>query len=215
MEKKNNKKLFAIIGGSVLAFILTIALSVSITLAYFGDVTQDDETIKMGVALEFDQTATKVEVSGMTAGGALPGDTIAVSITAKIKQTSTNGYIRMQLTPEVVDATGSDITVDDFEMGAITVTGVTGAQFVKHSTDGYYYLTSDSNGDNSTMFPVNAKDAAVTLTITFNYTVSPELTNDVAEEEIKLTADFGTVQSANIGTTLGDVADVFDDATID
>ena len=41
MEKrKSNKKLFAIIGGSVLAFVLTIALSVSITLAYFGQADQ-------------------------------------------------------------------------------------------------------------------------------------------------------------------------------
>ena len=81
MEKKNNKKLFAIIGGSVLAFILTIALSVSITLAYFGDTKQEGMTVNLDAAVTVGHSWQASETYDTKV---LPGEGVDVSATANV-----------------------------------------------------------------------------------------------------------------------------------
>ena len=90
MEKRNNKKLFAIIGGSVLAFVLTIALSVSITLAYFGDFATGQAVISTSGSVEVGTAETFS--TGLPA--LVPGQKVAMSIEANVTSNGTaDGYL--------------------------------------------------------------------------------------------------------------------------
>jgi len=89
MEKrKNNKKLFAIIAGSAMAFVLTIALSVSITLAYFGDTKEVTSTATLGAAVTLDSAATTTE--NITV---IPTQLLKVDATAKCPTSATDSVL--------------------------------------------------------------------------------------------------------------------------
>ena len=89
MEKrKNNKKLFAIIAGSAMAFVLTIALSVSITLAYFGDTKDVTSTATLGAAVTLDSATTTTQ--NITV---IPTQQLKVDATAKCPTSGTDSVL--------------------------------------------------------------------------------------------------------------------------
>lgn len=108
MEKKRNKKLFAIIGGSVLAFVLTIALSVSITLAYFGATDNGKTTVSLGQALTVN--STQAEDAKIT--DVLPGQKLNVTANATVAKSSTTGFL-MALVSVTTTATGEGVTASN------------------------------------------------------------------------------------------------------
>ena len=200
-NKKNKKKLFAIIGASALAFILTVALSVSITLAYFGDKTNGSATVTMGEALTF--AAGTTASTTLEKAKTLPGASSTIKVDAKIAQTTTTAYLRAKV---VADGTGKTSIVlgDSFTIaeGKLTKSG------------DYWYLT-DAAGTNMVVLDATAGDKAISFTIP--YSVDPTLTNDVADQEITVTVTLEIVQSEYIATdaTLAKVAAAWDTATVD
>ena len=206
-NKKSKKKLFAIIGGSVLAFVLTVVVSVAVTLAYFGDQTTANDTITMGQALTFDTAEGKVATVTSDVDVVLPGAQGELTVAGNIAKTTTKAYIRMKVVPSGDGATsivlGTNYTCAD-------------GTFVSSGTDGYYYLVKTA--DQTSMQDLDASgDAGKALSIEVPYTVDPTLTNDVAEDELTVTITLEIIQAENVGTTLAEVVAVWeaDDVVVD
>ena len=184
MEKKNKKKLFAIIGGSVLAFVLTIALSVSITLAYFGDTQTSTATnIKVGQALDV-TAAGATAAAGTTLTNVLPGWTGTVNATGTVAETNTKYFLRFKFTtvaatdnPESVSATDI-ITVSGVKYDEATVTA---------HDDGYYYLATDGKA--------NVLTAGGDHTFVVSFGVANTVKNSAAGASVDVTVTFEVVQA--------------------
>ena len=177
MEKKNKKKLFAIIGGSVLAFVLTIALSVSITLAYFGDTGNATKTVTMGAAVTLDDETTAFATAEVE--GALPGEGIDFSVKADLTSTPTEGaFVAMK-----ISATSSDNT----NLAAPTITLNDGSTW--KLSNGIYYLVTAANAD--TLKAVSSTEDA---TLAGSFVLSTALTNDAATDVITITAEISAIQ---------------------
>ncbi len=199
-NKKNKKKLFAIIGASALAFILTVALSVSITLAYFGDTKTSPATkITMGEKLTF--TAAGVTASNKIEGSVLPGASGTVEVTGVIAKSTTKAFLRVK-----VEKTGDGAT-------AIDLKNFTCADGTFVENDGYFYLTSSGEGTTATMKELDASSADKTLTLTGSYTVDKTLVGDgetgVAGKSITVTVTMQIIQSEYVGTTVASVAEAW------
>ena len=177
MEKnKNKKKLFAIIGASALAFVLTIALSVSITLAYFGGSGNGNATVTLGGSVE---VGTALDVTG-TATGAVPGQTVELSINAKLKtgvkegaDPVTNQYAAVALL--VNPNAGITIKADNGWAKAseqITVEGTAYDVFVLGTEDALTVVT------------LTTTETALDKAFTATYTVDKDLKNDVAGTQV-------------------------------
>lgn len=202
-NKKSKKKLFAIIGSSVLAFVLTVVVSVAVTLAYFGDTQSGEETITMGQALTFTESSVTATANLETV---LPGAEGTLTVNGQIAQSTTKAYLRAKVT---TDGTGASSIVlgDEFT----TTLGT----FVSSGADGYYYLVKTATPTD--MQDLDASAAAKDISFTVAYTVDPDLTNDVAEQTITVTATLEIIQAENIGTTLTEVVGVWeaDDVVVD
>lgn len=169
-NKKNKKKLFAIIGASALAFILTVALSVSITLAYFGGSKAGTTTVTMDKAVTVDTVA----MGSATVDNVLPGQKVALDATATVSAGTSGAFLAVK-----VEQTGDAITGLDAANG--TFTGWT-----KH-TDGYFYYVGEGTA------PVVVANAG-TAKLTGSFVVSKDLTNTVAEKTATITVTFVAVQ---------------------
>lgn len=193
-NKKSKKKLFAIIGSSVLAFVLTVVVSVAVTLAYFGDSGNNEATITMGQALEFVGDAATDKVSASTDLGddetVLPGAEGTITVEATIAKTTTKAYLRAK-----VESTGDTTTI---VIGDIATDL---GDFVK--VGDYYYLAVDGGATaataDSTMQELDASaDAGKALTLTIAYSVDKDLTNDVADDTITVTVTLEIIQTENL-----------------
>ena len=170
MEKnKNKKKLFAIIGASALAFVLTIALSVSITLAYFGGSANGNTTITMDKAVTVGTpTVTSVDTA------ALPGQKVALDAKATIAAGTSGAFVAAK-----VEQTGDALT--GLDAANATFTGWT-----KH-TDGYFYYVGEGTS------PVVVADAGEAK-LTGSFVISKDLDNKAAEKTATITVTFVAVQ---------------------
>ena len=199
-NKKNKKKLFAIIGASALAFILTVALSVSITLAYFGDKKDSTAaTITMGQAVTFDGDVT-VTADVQTV---LPGATGNLSINGKIAKSKTTAYLRLKVTTN--EGADANIKLAD-ELTTADDSAIKGT-LTKH-TDGYYYLVNEGN-----VVVISSADAAKDIKVKGTYSVNKDLTNAVAStatetKTVSVTITMEIIQSEYIAAdaTLTNVA---------
>ncbi len=211
-NKKSKKKLFAIIGGSVLAFVLTIVVSVAVTLAYFGDQASNNTTINMGEALEFTEAGASVSASGASDDGYLPGDTVNFQVKAAIAQTTTSGYLRMKIELDA-SALGTDASKVNFDATKITVKDGDGESAnvlgtLSTLTNGYYYLMNSTT--TTTVESLDASGAnGLNLVIDIPYVLDKTLTNAVAEKAIKVTVTLDTIQTANIDATITAVEEAF------
>lgn len=163
-NKKNKKKLFAIIAASALAFVLTIALSVSITLAYFGSTGTGQTKVTLGGSVEVGSALTMTE----NVTDAVPGQTVSLSINGKIKSSSTQKAAVILL----VNTNESTVTVNG--SGWKEVTDVTATKDDK-TYKVYAYGTSDA----LTVVDLTATDTTLTA-FTASYTVPTTLTNTAA-----------------------------------
>lgn len=186
MEKnKNKKKLFAIIAASALAFVLTVALSVSITLAYFGGKAEGGTTtVTMDKAVTVGTSVT----TDTTIENALPGQKVALSATATVNCGSNGAFLAAKVEQ---GGTGKD------SIGATFA--ATGWKLVG---DYYYYV--GATGDSATA-PVKMSDDDE-ATIGGDVILSTRLTNAVAEETLTLKVTFIAVQGvvyddAGVATT--------------
>jgi len=212
MEKrKSNKKLFAIIGGSVLAFVLTIALSVSITLAYFGGEDSRTSTLRMSGTVEVNDTATETTVIN----GVLPGEVVNYTgsfvVSSDNSQTTgvekTPAFLRMKFTnnaDEELFAEDSAFVVDN------TSAPITGAKWILLD-DGYFYLvaTAETATDNTAkLFKIETTtDATVNYAITA--TINPLLDNTWAGTEVTLGVEVTAIQGElNIDGTMTSVVTI-------
>ena len=205
-KKKNNKKLFAIIAASALAFVLTVALSVSITLAYFGQAktATGANTITIAQPLKFEGDLA-VSTGGDANVVLVPGDTAAVGLSFKIAQhAQTGAYVRFKIAPstELPAAVAGKLSVVETGV-SVEGTEVADVQLVK-GADNYYYVC-DKDG----------KVAEVTLATAKTITVSGiavKLDENVKNADVEtggalvnylttgitFTAEAGIVQSKNI-----------------
>lgn len=202
-NKKNKKKLFAIIAASALAFVLTIALSVSITLAYFGSTGTGQTKVTLGGSVEVGSALTMTE----NVTGAVPGETVSLSIKGKIKSSSTQKAAVILL----VNTNGSTVTVsgDDWK----EVTGVTATKDTK-TYKVYAYGTSTA------LKVVDLTSTEQELAaFTASYQVPTTLTNDDADDDaatvdaIMIAVQNGT---SDLGTTKSftKLKDIFADTTV-
>ena len=160
MEKKNNKKLFAIIGGSVLAFILTIALSVSITLAYFGNSSTQTASVTLDTKVEVGHAQTSVA----DVPAALPGQGIAINAKANVTAGTNGAYLLAK-----VETVGAE---DILTNSNFALTTEMGAKWVQ----GTKYLVYATGADALTKL-TSASEAPV---LTGTFIVDPTLENDDA-----------------------------------
>jgi len=175
MEKKrNNKKLFAIIGGSVLAFVLTIALSVSITLAYFGGTANGTQTITMDKAV----TVGLNNLGSANVVNALPGQKVEVNATATVTSGESGAFVAMKVTATAAE--GATITAP-----TLTVSG----DWVKV---GDYYFYATGAADNTAKLTKVAN--AGTAVLAGSFVLDKTLTNAVAEDVISVRVDVIAVQ---------------------
>ena len=202
-NKKNKKKLFAIIGASALAFILTVALSVSITLAYFGQAGSGNATIKTGGSVLVNTAVTDTT----SLAGLIPGQKITLDMKANVTSSSTqDAYL--------VAVIGTDGEGDDL---AGLVTGSLATGWVKvgtatgtHAGDVYLYGIS---ADSATKIVATTSQQNIALT-TGIVNVPTNWTNEKADQTVKLTVTFVAIQAPvdNNGTPMTAVkyADMLD-----
>lgn len=199
-KKKNNKKLFAIIAASALAFVLTVALSVSITLAYFGEskTATKDNAITIGTPLKFAADgAPAVAVADGEGVKMVPGDKANVTFTFKIaKNDSTDAYVRFKLA-----ATGAVEGKLTYDTTAMKVT-VGGTEVTTAKEGDYYYIVEGANVKAVTLSGADDVEVKVTgAVIKLDVSVvnaDVETGGALAAANISLSAEAGIVQSKNI-----------------
>ena len=189
-NKKNKKKLFAIIGASALAFILTIALSVSITLAYFGGKAAGNTTVTLGgsVFINTDAEGATLSMTG-TATNALPGQTINVGVSGVIKSSSTQKAAVILLVEKNGDA---DVAIAD-------VTGW--AKSAKSATIATKNYTVYVYGTDAKLTQVDATTAGTTVALAGTYTVPTTLKNDAADTAVDAAQINAIMVAVQYGTT--------------
>lgn len=169
-NKKNKKKLFAIIGASALAFILTVALSVSITLAYFGGSKTGTTTVTMDKAVTVDTVA----MGSATVDNALPGQAVNLDATATVAAGATGAFVAAK----VEIGAGID--------GLALATDQTFANWTK---SGDYYIYTGATGTT----PQVVADKG-TAKVEGSFIITKTLGNDAAEKSVTITVTFVAVQ---------------------
>ncbi len=195
-NKKSKKKLFAIIGGSVLAFVLTVVVSVAVTLAYFGDQAANTSTITMDKAVLISDTDSatdgkQISMEGTTTTAVLPGQKTTAKGTVTLDANSLAAFIAIK--PTITDNTGATTNK------AAIAAAPTG--WVKV---GDYYFYANGTDKTATMTQVAAGRNAV---FEFTFIVDTALTNDAAEKTITVKLDVIAVQGFAFNAT-GDKIDV-------
>ena len=179
-NKKNKKKLFAIIGASALAFILTVALSVSITLAYFGGKANGTQTVTLDKAVTVDYSTTATaEVKN-----ALPGQKVDMNAKATVTSGASGAFVAMKVTVEAGKGTGTGT------LAAPTLTFADGETWTKVG-DYYYYTTTKGTDNKAVMKQVANTDAAE---LNASFIVDTTLDNTYAESTITIKVDIIAVQ---------------------
>lgn len=196
-KKKNNKKLFAIIAASALAFVLTVALSVSITLAYFGQAQKETDTITLGNAI----TVGTLTTAG-TDVAALPNVEQSVTVTGKVTSAGTKDatkcYIRIKATG---DAKAITETVSG-DVVTYTAEAKFGGETVNLSTadaDGYMYFVTEASG--TTLKEYDPTTSGKDVVVTFKVKPNAGLTNTSANKTISVSFEIAATQSAGNGNT--------------
>ncbi len=187
---KRKRNLTAIIVGSALAFVLTIVLSVTITLAFFGGAGEGTGTVTMGGPVNVNDTV----IDTVNVAGALPGQKIDLNAQATVSTTAdnpTNAILRAYFTWGVSD--GAEIASPTIPTEAFDLNTTDDAKWVKHGD--FYYLT---NADDNNMAVIDLTGAGNTKTVVLvsGYSLSEELTNDVADKTISISVEFTAVQAS-------------------
>ncbi len=188
-DQKRKKNLTAIIIGSALAFVLTVVLSVTLTLAFFGDTGTGTGNVTMGGPVNVNDTV----MDSVNLAGALPGQKINLNAAATVSSTATNttnAILRAYFTWTVSD--GADIASPNIPTDAFDLNATGDAKWVKHGD--FYYLTNATDG-NMAVIDLTATGNTKTVALVNDYTLSKDLTNAVADKTITITVEFTAVQA--------------------
>jgi len=194
MEKrKSNKKLFAIIGGSVLAFVLTIALSVSLTLAYFGESkAANSAAIKLNDPVTLGNGTASSVTTEMTV---IPTQWVDVTATADITKSGTSSvlFAYAQVTDGIAAEEDSDSFDDKWEL----VGSVDGKDLYA------YYGDKDATAL-SVIAAAGAEDEEpADITMTYSFRVDPMITNAQQATAGTSTVNVTFVRVQQVYTTKG------------
>ena len=187
-NKKNKKKLFAIIGASALAFILTVALSVSITLAYFGQAGSGNATLSTGGSVLVSTPAT----FSSKATGLIPGQKVTMDIEANVKSSSTQDAYLVAVvgTDEDGSADMAGLVTGSLATGWVEIGTATGT----HAGTVYLYGSATA----ATKISATEADQKIALT-TGTVTVPTSWKNDKADSTVTITVTFVAIQTP-VGT---------------
>ena len=188
-KQQNKRKLTAIIIGSAIALVLTIVLSVTLTLAFFGGTAGGTGDITMGGPVNVNDTV----IDTINVEGAVPGERVNLDAAATVSSTATNptnAILRAYFTWTVSD--GAAIASPTIPTDAIDVNGTGDAKWVKNG-DFYYLVNADD--DNMAVIDLTATGNTKTITLVKDYKLSEELTNDVADKTITINVEFTALQA--------------------
>ena len=163
---------------------ITMLISSSITLAFFGSTGSGTQTIKMGNAVE---VGSAIEVQSKTLyvspsqnldidASALvksPGDGVTTDAILRAKITSSTGLTNVTLIPK--------ITIDGDNV-----------YWVKND-DGYFYLVNEENGDE--LYTITTTTTGKTIPATISVIVPSGLSNADAGKPYQITVVFCAVQA--------------------
>ncbi len=195
-KNKNKKKLFAIIGASALAFVLTIALSVSITLAYFGGTASGTSSVTLGGSVFLGDANNQSITMNSAYTGAVPGQKIDVTVNGTVKSSSTQNAA-------VILLVKGDVTLDSTTTAWTKLTSVK----VTQGSDNY---TVYVYGTENSMTVVKATESGAELTqFKGTQTVSTTLDNGEADRVVTDAAVSVQMIAIQNGTESTDTAKSF------
>ena len=187
MEKRNKKKLFAIIGGSVLAFVLTIALSVSITLAYFGQTAGKDMTVSMDAAITVGHSWTDSQTYSTAV---LPGEAINLTAKATLDCGTRGAFLAAKVT-----LTGADTVLKNTSFAIPE-----NSEWYYDAGTQYIYYVGTHTGTPTAPAVINADGDK---TLSGGYIVNSTINNDTRVASFTVTLTFYAVQGVVFDTTSG------------
>ena len=193
-KKKNNKKLFAIIAASALAFVLTVALSVSITLAYFGGKTDASANLTMGGSVE----VNKKQTAAATLEKLIPGQKMDMDISVDVTSSSTqDAYLVAIISIDAKTGADGEITNATVKNGLLgLITADTTKWFAAGTATGdvagnvYVYGASDK----ATKISASATATNISLA-SASVQVPAEWNNDYADLKLTATVTYVAVQT--------------------
>lgn len=204
MKNKGKKFYFTFMA---LGLAVTMLLSSSITLAFFGSSSSGTSTVKMGNAVEVDSS---IEVQSSTLYVS-PSQNVDIDATATVKSPGTTGNETDALLRAKI--TSSTSLTNVAVVPSTTVNGTT-AYWTK-STDGYYYLVTAQNG--TTCYTIETTTTGVAVPLKISVIVPSNLSNADSGTAYRVNVVFCAIQSriyndtAQIANIISNVKSVFDD----
>lgn len=191
-NKKSKKKLFAIIGSSVLAFVLTVVVSVAVTLAYFGDKVEGNADLTMQGAVDLGSAIT---VESTTTDPILPGATITAS--GEVKVAATTGTPTDFVVALQVKALNEEGTESALVKNTVLKTFMVGStEYGLQEVDGVYYVVAKGAAeDNDLLQVITGTTAEQTITFVAQTEIDKDLNNDYALEKITVKVEVIAMQS--------------------
>lgn len=194
-QKNKNKGKKAYLTFMTLALAITMFISSSITLAFFGSSAKGSATIKMGNAVEVD-SATIVESPQLYV---YPSQMVDIDATATVKSPGQEGgETDAILRAKVNSSTGlTSVAV----VSEVTVNGK--KAYWKDNGDGYIYLVTEKNGN--VLFTIETTLTGVEVPMQISVMVPSDLDNDDAGTQYTVVLVFCAVQARiydNTGLTV-------------
>ena len=188
-HNKKKRNVTAIVVGSALAFLLTVALTVTLTLAFFGGTATGTGDITMGGPVNVNDTV----IDTVNVAGALPGETVNLDAVATVSSTATNptnAILRAYFNWTVSD--DAEIASPNIPTDAFDLNGTADAKWVKNG-DFYYLVNADDN--NMAVIDLTTTGNTKSIALVNDYKLSEELTNDVADKTITINVEFTALQA--------------------
>ena len=167
-----------------LSLAITMLISSSITLAFFGSTGRGTTTIKMGNAVE---VGSSIEVQSNTLSVS-PSQNLDIDASALVKSPGDGVTTDAILRAKITSSTGlTNVTL----IPKITIDGEN-AYWVKN-TDGYFYLVTQSNGD--MLYTIKTTTTGKNVPMTISVIIPSELSNSEAGMPYQINVVFCAVQA--------------------
>lgn len=164
---------------------VTMLISSSITLAFFGSSANGSMTIKMGNAVEV-ESSIEVESSTLYV---YPSEMVNIDATATVKSPGdadsvTDALLRAKIT---TTTTATNIAV----VPEVTIDGK--KAYWKDGSDGYFYLVTEEKGN--TLFTINTTVTGKEVPMQISVIIPSNLSNADAGKSYKVKAVFCVIQA--------------------
>lgn len=225
-KRKRNRLIKSLV--LVVAFVIAIGATFGATMAYFGGKSNKvnyDMQLKMGLYVGVPE-----QTAGSVYAYVVPSQIVTADCQFSVKSaktvtdtavndvnTGSNGLIRAKIEFGGIDG----VTLDGGAAGQVYFPVNLGnsvvANFVKHATDGYYYLvTGTSAGTNDSMYVVESSKGEKSFNFELRVSIPSTLTNEHAGQKITLSVIYEVIQadfydaSGKLATTVGNSSAIFD-----